>query len=125
MLKKPSFLEIGDDDDDARINGPEGEISAAGRPRISRTSTSATSRTNSSQSSSGGRSRAPSSASAGRSVHKVPSKASLQGPQPPVSVVQSDSFLELDMGSMGMGTIRQHPDELELGENERVLGYRY
>lgn len=125
VLKKPSFLEIGDDEDDTRIKAPEGEVSVAGRPRRSRTNTSATSRTNSSQNSSGGLSRAPSSASAGMSVHRVPSKASLRGPQPPVNVVQSDSFLDLDMGSMGMDTIRQHPDELEPGENERVLGYRF
>ena len=126
VLKKPSFLVFGDDDDDGRINVPEGEISAAGGPRISRTNTNATSRTNSSLSSSGGRSRAPSSASVGRSVHKVPSRASLRGAQPPVSVVQSDSsFLELDIGSVAMDTIRQHPDELELGESERVLGYRF
>ena len=116
VSKKPSFLEIGDEDDDARINGPEGEVSVAGRLRISRTSTNTTSRTSSSQSSSGGRSRAPSSASVGRSVHRVPSKA---------SVTHSESFLELDIGSMGMNTIRQHPDELKLGENERVLGYRF
>ena len=124
VLKKPSFLDIGDEDDDARINGPEGDISVTRRPQISRANTNATSRTNSSQSSSGGRSRAPSFTS-GRSVHRVPSKASLQAPQPPVSVIQSDSFLDLDMGSISMGTIRQHPDELEFGEDERVLGYRY
>lgn len=125
MPKKPSFLEIGDEDDDGRINGPEGELSVAGRSRMSRTSTNTASRTSSSQSISGSRSRAPSSASVGRSVHKVSSKASFQTHQQPVSVTQSESFLEFDMGSMGMGTIRQHPDELELGEDERVLSYRY
>ena len=125
VLKKPSFLEIGDEDEDARINGPEGEMSVAGRLRISRTSTNATSRTSSSYSSSGGRSRAPSSASLGRSVHRVPSKASLRAHQQPVNVVLSDSFLEFDTGITSMDTIRQHPDEHELGENERVLGYRY
>ncbi len=125
--KKPSFLDIGDDEDDGRINVPEGEVAVAGRSRMSRTSTNAASRTNSSQSFSGSRSRAPSAASVGRSVHKVSSKASLQTHQQPVSVTQSESFLEFDMGSMGMGmgTIRQHPDELELGEDERVLRYRY
>ena len=123
MSRKPSFLEIGDEDEVIRINGPEGEVSIAGRLRISRTSTN--SRTSSSQGSSGGRSRAPSSASVGKSVHRVPSKASLKAHQQAVSVTQSESFLELEIGSMGMDTIRQHPDELELGENERVLSYRF
>ena len=123
MSRKPSFLEIGDEDEVIRINGPEGEVSITSRLRISRTSTN--SRTSSSQGSSGGRSRAPSSASVGKSVHRVPSKASLKAHQQAVSVTQSESFLELEIGSMGMDTIRQHPDELELGENERVLSYRF
>ena len=128
VSKKPSFLDIGDEDDDAsRINGQEGEVSVSDRSRMSRTSTNTNtaSRTSSRQSLSGGGSRAPSSASVGRSVHKVPSKASLKAHQQPVSVPQSESFLELDIGNMTMGTIRQHPDELELGENEHMQRYRY
>ena len=128
VSKKPSFLEIGDEDDDAsRINGQEGEVAVSDRSRMSRTSTNTNtaSRTSSRQSFTGGRSRAPSSASVGRSVHKVPSKASLKAHQQAVSVPQSESFLELDIGNMTMGTIRQHPDELELGENEHVHSYRY